>query len=39
MRRSDVGPFGVVTLLLVLLVQVAALQAQLVPRPGRPRPW
>ena len=29
MRRSDIGPFGVVTLLLVLLVQVAAL-AQLV---------
>lgn len=29
MRRGDVGPFGVVTLLLVLLVQVAAL-AQLV---------
>lgn len=25
MRRSDVGPFGVVTLLLVLLVQVSAL--------------
>ena len=25
MRRSDIGPFGVVTLLLVLLVQVAAL--------------
>ena len=29
MRRSDVGPFGVVTLLLVLLLQVAALQALL----------
>jgi adenosylcobinamide-GDP ribazoletransferase len=30
MRRGDVGPFGVVTLVLVLLVQVAAL-ASLVP--------
>ena len=27
MRRSDIGPFGVVTLLLVLLVQVAALSS------------
>ncbi|MGZ4582720.1 MAG: adenosylcobinamide-GDP ribazoletransferase, partial [Nocardioidaceae bacterium] len=26
MRKSDIGPFGVVTLVLVLLVQVAALQ-------------
>lgn len=26
MKRSDIGPFGVVTLVLVLLVQVAALQ-------------
>lgn len=26
MRRSDVGPFGVITLLLVLLTQVAALE-------------
>ncbi|MFF5243127.1 adenosylcobinamide-GDP ribazoletransferase [Streptosporangium sp. NPDC000095] len=26
MKRSDIGPFGVVTLILVLLVQVAALQ-------------
>ncbi len=29
MRRSDVGPFGVATLVLVLLVQVAALTAAL----------
>ena len=29
MRRSDIGPFGVVTLLLVLLVQVAALSSLL----------
>lgn len=29
MRRSDVGPFGVATLTLTLLVQVAALQAVL----------
>ncbi len=28
MRRSDIGPFGVVTLVLVLLLQVAALAAQ-----------
>ena len=27
MRRSDIGPFGVVTLVLVLLVQVAALSS------------
>ncbi len=33
MRKSDVGPFGVVTLVLVLLVQVAAL-ASVLPRPG-----
>ncbi|MEU8199971.1 adenosylcobinamide-GDP ribazoletransferase [Streptosporangium sp. NPDC049046] len=26
MKRSDIGPFGVVTLVLVLLIQVAALQ-------------
>jgi adenosylcobinamide-GDP ribazoletransferase len=31
MRRSDIGPFGVITLVLVLLVQVAAL-AQLLGR-------
>ncbi|MGI5168628.1 adenosylcobinamide-GDP ribazoletransferase [Spirillospora sp. CA-253888] len=31
MKRSDIGPFGVVTLLLALLVQVAALAA--VPNP------
>jgi adenosylcobinamide-GDP ribazoletransferase len=29
MRRSDIGPFGVVTLLLVLLVQVASLSSLL----------
>lgn len=29
MRRSDIGPFGVVTLLLVLLVQVACLETLL----------
>ena len=31
MRRSDIGPFGVVTLVLTLLIQVAGL-----PRPTRP---
>jgi adenosylcobinamide-GDP ribazoletransferase len=35
MRRSDIGPFGVVTLVLTLLVQVAALaQAQALGRGG-----
>ncbi|HEX3828747.1 MAG TPA: adenosylcobinamide-GDP ribazoletransferase [Sporichthyaceae bacterium] len=29
MKRSDIGPFGVVTLVLVLLAQVAALSGQL----------
>jgi adenosylcobinamide-GDP ribazoletransferase len=34
MRRSDIGPFGVVTLLLVLLLQVAALERVLAVQTG-----
>ncbi len=35
MRRGDVGPFGLVTLLLVLLLQVAALEALVQTSTGR----
>ena len=36
MRKSDIGPFGVVTLVLTLLIQVAALQQLLVRGLGLP---
>ena len=35
MRRSDIGPFGTVTLILVLLIQVAALSHAETASPGR----
>jgi adenosylcobinamide-GDP ribazoletransferase len=35
MKQSDIGPFGVLTLVLVLLAQVAALAGQFAQSPGR----
>ncbi|MFC9329096.1 adenosylcobinamide-GDP ribazoletransferase [Kitasatospora sp. NPDC057015] len=35
MKQSDIGPFGVLTLLLVLLAQIAALTGQFEQSPGR----
>ena len=35
MRRSDIGPFGIVTLILALLIQVAALSHAEASGPGR----
>jgi adenosylcobinamide-GDP ribazoletransferase len=39
MRRSDIGPFGVVTLVLTLLLQISCLSALLATSQGWPALW